>query len=92
MAETVKLNFDTDRLTINDWITIEEWRGASARAVRDFLAHLVVDPETDEPLPEDMALAAVGKMTGAQLGETMNQFVASLKKAKDSASGEALGS
>ena len=68
----IRFQVDTDRLTLNDLVALED-ENQSPRFMRDFLARFVVD-DKGEYLEDDEAQQAVGNLTLSELMETVEQF------------------
>lgn len=89
---TLNLKIDTDRLTVDDLILIEDAgeRAPKVRELRDLVARFVVDA-AGAFLSDAEARAVVGQLSVRQLKEALGQLNASIGQMQESTVPKASG-
>lgn len=83
----MKVRVNLERLTLDDFLAVEDMQAAgraNVRTIRDILARFAVD-EDGTPIPENEAVAAAGRLTLAQLNEVLPQIKAGIDGAVNKA-------
>jgi len=79
----LKLKIDTDRLTVDDLIEIEEGSSRRVRQGRDLLARFVTDDEGNF-LTFEEAKKVIGKLTITEMNVAVQQLVDGIKRLQES--------
>jgi hypothetical protein len=79
----VRFHVDTDQLTLDDLISLEDTRRMRAIDVRNLLARFVVD-EHRRPIDEELARSLIGGLTISQLREASEQFAQEVRTLQSS--------
>jgi len=78
----IHFHVDPERFTLDDLIALDEADTMRPRQMRDLLARFVADAN-NQFTEEDAARAQLGKLTFAQLKQSLGQMSQSVKELKD---------